>query len=212
MGNIEITIFNLDLNPGVFMNIFRLALPAALMLFLSVSVFADDDNLAPRNGTGTITIITDPPNSNVFLDGDSLGKSPIIKRKFRSGPLRLVVIDQGKELINTRFNVWPNKENKFEGATTMPSGTIKITTNPNKCRILLDGEYADRTDGGPLTLNSVDAGDHKVGAECPGRKIYEVLVRVKGEQTSEMFLDAIKRKYTEKTEAKKAKTEEEEED
>jgi len=194
------------------MNAFRLALPAALMLLFSISVFADDDeNFAPRGGTGYVTIITNPPNSYVYLDGDSLGKSPIIKRQFRSGPLKLIVIDQGKELINTRFNVWPNKDNKFEGSTVMPAGTIKITTNPNKCRITLDGEYADRTDGGPLTLNSVDAGDHKVGAECPGKKAYEVLVRVKGEQTSELFLDAVKRKYTEKTEAKKAKSEEEEE-
>jgi len=192
------------------MNIFRLALPVALMLVLSVSVFADDDDdFAPRGGTGTITIITNPPNSNVFLDGDSLGKSPITKRKFRSGPLRLIVIDQGKELINTRFNVWPNKENIFEGTTVMPQGTIKVTTNPSKCRILLNGEIADRTDGGPLTLNSVEAGDHTIGAECPGKKTYEVLIKVKGEQITEIFLDAVKRKYTEKTEAKKAKTEEE---
>jgi len=193
------------------MNILRLTtLSAILMLFLSISVFADDDDdFAPRGGTGTITIITNPPNSDVFLDGDSLGKSPITKRKFRSGPLRLVVIDQGKELINTRFNVWPNKENTFEGSTTMPSGTIVVTTNPSKCRVLLNGEMADRTDGGPLTLNSVDAGDHTIGAECPGKKTYEVLIKVKGEQTTEVFLDAVKRKYTEKTGAKKAKTEEE---
>jgi hypothetical protein len=190
------------------MNVFRLALPVALTLVFSVSAFADDDDdFAPRGGTGTITIITDPPNSNVFLDGDSLGKSPIINRKFRSGPLKLVVIDQGKELINTRFNVWPNKENKYEGSTVMPHGTIKVTTNPNKCRVLMDGEIADRTDGGPLTLNSVDAGDHTIGADCPGRKVFEELIKVKGEQTTEVFLDAVKRKATVKTEAKKAKTE-----
>jgi hypothetical protein len=187
------------------MNIFRLALPAALMLFFFVSVFADDDDFAPRGKMGTVTIITDPPNSYVFLDGDSLGKSPIIKRQFRTGPLKLVVIDQGKELINTRFNVWPNKENKYEGTTTMPHGTIKITTNPNKCQVLMDGEYADRTDGGPLTLNSVDAGDHQIGASCPGRKTYEVLVRVEGEQTLELYLDAVKRTHTKKQGAKKAK-------
>ncbi len=195
------------------MNIFRLALPAALMLLFSVCVFAgDDEEFAPRGKTGTVTIITDPPNSFVFLDGDSLGKSPIIKRSFRTGPLKLIVIDQGKELINTRFNVWPNKENKFEGTTTMPHGTIKITTNPNKCWITLDGERADRTDGGPLTLNSVDAGDHQVGAECPGRKTYEVLVKVEGEKAVELYLDAVKRTHTKKTvTAKKANKDEEEE-
>jgi len=195
------------------MNVFRLALPAALMLFLSVSAFAgDDEEFAPRGKMGTVTIITNPPNSYVYLDGDSLGKSPIIKRQFRTGPLRLVVLDQGKELINTRFNVWPNKENKFEGSTIMPHGTIKLTTNPSKCRILLDGEYADRTEGGPLTLNSVDAGDHKVGADCPGRKTYEILVRVEGEQTSELFLDAVKRTHTKKQGAKNTKKGDEDED
>jgi hypothetical protein len=188
------------------MNIFRLALPAALMLLFSVSVFAsDDEEFAPRGKTGTVTIITDPPGSFVFLDGDSLGKSPIVKRSFRTGPLKLIVIDQGKELINVRFNVWPNKENKYEGTTIMPHGTIKITTNPSSCQISLDGEYADRTIGGPLTLNSVDAGDHQIGATCPGRKVYEVLVKVEGEKTVVLHLDAVKRTHTKKTEAKQAK-------
>ncbi len=180
------------------MNFFRLALPAALALALSINAFAqDDDDLAPRGGTGTITIITDPPNSDVFLDGEDLGKSPIIKKSFRSGPLKLVIQDQGKELINTRFNVWPNKENKYEGKTTMPSGTIKVTTNPDKCRVLLDGEMADRTDGGELTLNSVDAGDHTIGADGCG-KYLEILIPVRGEQTTVVHLDVKTRKTTAK--------------
>jgi hypothetical protein len=180
------------------MNFFRLTLPAALALVLSISAFAqDDDDLAPRNGTGTITIITDPPNSDVFLDGEDLGKSPIIKRKFRSGPLKLIIQDQGKELINTRFNVWPNKDNVYEGKTVMPHGTIKVITNPDKCRVLLDGEMADRTDGGELTLNSVDAGDHTIGADGCG-KYFEILIPVRGEQTTEVRLDVKTRKGTAK--------------
>jgi len=93
----------------------------------------------------------------------------------------------------------------------MPHGTIKITTKPSKCQILLDGEYADRTDGGPLTLNSVDAGDHQIGAACPGRKTYDVLVKVEGEKTVELFLDAEKRTHTKKQGEKKAKKDEDEE-
>jgi hypothetical protein len=193
------------------MNFFRLlALPAALALALSANAFADDDeDFAPRNGFGTITIITDPPNSDVYLDGENLGKSPINKKRFRSGPLRLIIMDQGKELINTRFNVWPNKENVYKGETTMPSGTVKVATNPSKCQIYMDGEIADRTDGGPLTLNSVDAGDHTVGASCPGRKHYEVLIKVQGEQTTDLFLDAVKRTHKSNT-VKRVKGEEEE--
>jgi hypothetical protein len=196
------------------MNIFRFALPVALTLAFSISVFAEDDSdFAPRGGTGTVTIITDPPNSDVFLDGEDLGKSPIIKRSFRSGPLRLIVLDQGKELINTRFNVWPNKENKYEGKTVMPAGTIKITTNPKQCRILLDGEMADQTGGGELTLNNVDAGSHPIGAEGCG-KYFEILIPVEGEKTTQVHLDVKSRKgkatiegedVTEKASGKKKK-------
>jgi hypothetical protein len=183
------------------MNFFRLlALPAALTLVLSANVFAvDDDDFAPRGGNGTITIITDPPNSDIFLDGENLGKSPINKKPFRSGPLKLIIMDQGKELINTRFNVWPNKENVYKGETVMPHGTIKVSTEPSKCQVYMDGEIADRTDGGPLTINSVDAGDHTIGASCPGLKHFEELIKVQGEQTTEIHFDMKKRKSTIKT-------------
>jgi len=177
------------------MSIFRLAFPAILMLAFSVSVFAqDEDDLAPRGGTGTVTIITDPPNSNVYLDGEFLGKSPIIKKKFRSGPLKLIVQDQNKDLVNTRFNVWPNKENVYDAKTVMPIGRIKVTTNPSKCNIYLDGEIADRTEGSELTINSVDAGDHTLGAECGGKLKYEILIPVQGEQMTEVHLDVQKKK------------------
>jgi hypothetical protein len=212
LKELEISIFfKRDLNIGAFMNIFRFALPLALTLALSINVFADDE-LAPRGGTGFITIITDPPNSDIYLDGVDLGKSPIKKKSFHSGPLRLIVMDQGKELINTRFNVWPGKDNVYQGATVMPAGTILVNTTPNKCHIYMDDEIADRTDGGPLTLNSVDAGDHMLGAACPGKKRYDVLINVKGEQTTEVHLDAVKRKHTIKYGAKKETKGEEDEE
>jgi hypothetical protein len=186
----------IDLNPGASMNIFRLA--AALALVFSINVFADDEEFAPRGQKATVTIITDPPNSDVSLDGVELGKSPIIKRPFHTGPLKLVIMDQGKELINVRFNVWPNKDNKFEGKTVMPAGTIIVTTNPDKCRVMLDGEIADRTDGGPLTINSIDAGSHTIGAEgcIGGGRSFEILIPVEGEKTTKVHLDVRNRKAT----------------
>jgi len=186
------------------MRLSLLALPTILMLVLSASVFAqEDDDLAPRGGTGTVTIITDPPNSDVYLDGEYLGKSPITKKKFRTGPLKLIVQDQNKDLINTRFNVWPNKENVYDAKTVMPIGSIKVTTNPSKCNISLSGETADRTDGGPLTINSVDAGDHTLRADC-GKLSYEVLINVKGEKQTEVYLDVQKKKATAKIDGENA--------
>ncbi len=161
-----------------------------LILSLSLAAFAEEP--PPRGQMGKVTIITDPPGSQVFLGGEELGKSPIIERDFPSGRHTLIVVDQGYELVNQRFNVWPNKVNEFGGKTTIPKGHLKITTKPAKCIIYVDGDNADKTDGAPLTVRNLDAGDHMVRAEC-GRKSAEMLVTVKGEETTEVLLDATKR-------------------
>src|SRR5690554_963767 len=167
----------------------HLPLIALLVAFLSFSVFAADDP-PPRGGTGKVTIITDPPNSQVFLGGEELGKSPIIEREFKSGRHTLIVIDQDYELVNTRFNVWPNKLNTYDAKTVIPKGNIRVTTTPSKCIIYVDGDQSDQTDGSALTIRNLDAGDHLVRAECSNRKSAEMLVNVEGETTKEIHLDA----------------------
>ena len=168
------------------------SLTALLVAFLAFMAVAEEP--PPRGGVGKVTIITDPPNSQVFLGGEDLGRSPIIEREFKSGRHTLVVIDQGFELINERFNVWPNKVNTFGGKTVIPKGHIRITTTPAKCIIYVDGEHSDQTGGAALTVRNLDAGDHVVRAECSNRKSVEELVKVEGEKTIEVHLDATGKK------------------
>ena len=54
----------------------------------------------------------------------------------------------------------------------------------------VDGDLADKTDGAELVIRSLDAGDHVIRAECSNRKSAEELVKVKGEETTEVHLDA----------------------
>lgn len=161
-----------------------------LVLFASLLCFSEEP--PPRGQMGKVTIITDPPGSDVYLGNQELGKTPIVEKDFPSGRHTLVIIDQGYELVNERFNVWPNKVNEYGGKTTIPKGHLKITTKPAKCIIYVDGDQADMTDGAALTVRNLDAGDHMVRAEC-GRRSAEMLVTIKGEETSEITLDATKK-------------------
>ncbi|MDR1760439.1 MAG: PEGA domain-containing protein [Fibrobacter sp.] len=163
-----------------------------LIAFFAFPVFAEDD-VPPRGGTGKVTIITDPPNSQVFLGGEDLGKSPIVERDFKSGRHTLVVVDQGYELVNERFNVWPNKVNTYDAKTVIPKGNIRVTTIPGKCVVYVNGELSDKTDGAALTIRNLDAGDHLVRIECGGKRNKEALVNVKGEETTEITIDATKK-------------------
>ena len=169
----------------------KLCIFALLIAFLVSAAVADDDP-PPRGKAAVVSIITNPPNSDVYLGGELLGKSPIENLSVKSGRQTLVVIDQGYELINQRVNVWPgnDKRNIFDFGTKIPKGNVKVTTIPGKCLIFVDGDQSDKTDGAALTIHNLDAGDHVIRAECSNRKSAETLVTVKGEETVEVTLDA----------------------
>ncbi len=164
------------------------ALSATLISFCALSAMAEEP--PPRGQPAKVTIITEPPNSEVYLGGELLGKSPIENRDVQSGRQTLIVVDQGYELVNKRVNIWPNKPNNFNFGTVIPKGHIEVTTIPGKCIIYVDGDNADKTDGAPLTVHNLDAGDHMVRAECNNGRSAEKMVKVEGEKTVQVTIDA----------------------
>ncbi len=169
----------------------KLSILALLVAFLFSAALADEEP-PPRGKPATITVITNPPNSDVYLGSELLGKSPIQDMQVQSGRQNLVVIDQGYELVKQRVNIWPGKDerNVFDFGTKIPKGNIKVTTKPGKCLIYVDGDNSDKTDGAQLTIHNLDAGDHVIRAECSNHRSAEALVTVKGEETIEVELDA----------------------
>ncbi len=176
-------------------------LMTALVACSVFALFAGDDEIPEvpeRGGMGTVTIKTDPEGSMAYLDGQELGKTPIIKKPFKTGRFDLIIIERGRrqdiELVNTRFNVWPDKENVFETKTRMPWGNIELTTTPGKCQVMIDGEHADKTEGAALTLRNLREGDHMIEINCGRGLRADSLVRIIGEETIKVHLDATKKK------------------
>ena len=168
------------------------AFSAVTLSFCAVVAMAEEP--PPRGEPAKVTILTEPSNSEVYLGGELLGKSPIENRDVKSGRYTLIVVDQGYELVNKRVNIWPNKKNEFNFGTVIPKGNVEVTTKPGKCYIYVDGDNADRTDGAALTVNNLDAGDHVIRAECNNGRAAEQLVKIEGEKTVKVFLDATKGK------------------
>ena len=175
----------------------------ALLACAAFAAFAGDDDFeVPERGeTGHVTIKTDPQGSKVYLDGEELGKTPIVNREFPTGRFDLVIIDdenakQAQQLVNMRFNVWPDKNGKqdprnvYETKTRMPWGNLELTTTPGKCQVMIDGDLADRTDGGTLTLHNIREGDHLIEINCGGGMVKDSLVRIVGEETIKVHLNA----------------------
>ena len=68
----------------------KLYIFALMVAFLFASAVADDDP-PPRGKSATVTIITNPPNSEVYLGNELLGKSPIENMQVKSGRQTLIV-------------------------------------------------------------------------------------------------------------------------
>ena len=85
------------------------AFSAVTLSFCAVVAMAEEP--PPRGEPAKVTILTEPSNSEVYLGGELLGKSPIENRDVKSGRYTLIVVDQGYELVNKRVNIWPNNKN-----------------------------------------------------------------------------------------------------
>jgi len=171
----------------------KLYIFALMMAFLFTTAVADEEDPPPRGKSATINVITEPPNCEVYLGGELLiGKSPIENAQVKSGRQTIVVFYNGIELVNKLVNVWPGNDsrNNFDFTPKIPKGSIRITTNPPRCIIFVDGEQADPTDGAELVVHDLDAGGHMVRAQCGSSKSVEALVTVKAEKTAEVYLDA----------------------
>lgn len=160
----------------------HLTLTLALVSFSQL--FAEEP-IPERGGEGTVTLDIKPAGSIVYLGGEEIGKTPIKNLKFRSGRHDLTVMDQGQELIATRFNVFPNKENVYEAKTTMPFGVVEVTTVPSSCEVHVDGEHASGTAGAALKIGRLDVGDHFIEVKCGRRKLSSI-VTVEGEKTTKV--------------------------
>jgi hypothetical protein len=161
----------------------RIILSVLFLLAISVSASQTDSfpPIPPRDGIGTVHIETMPPGSGVFLDGESLGRSPV-KTEFRSGRWNLLIIDQGFQLAQERFNVWPDSVNSIYIETNLPIGNIEVRIPEKKCFVFLNGIETDEIDKGTLTIRNINTGNHLVSVQC-GRHSEEKMVEVPAEGT-----------------------------
>ena len=135
----------------------------------------------PRGKKGKVTITTTPAKATVYLGGVELGESPIENHEFKSGRHDLTIMLRGEELVRTRFNVWPDKNNTFDKKLVMPYGSIIVDVN-KVAKVYVDGEYMAQTEGGPLTINNVEEGPHILKVQR-GKKSRQQEIHVKGEDT-----------------------------
>jgi hypothetical protein len=121
-----------------------------------------------RGGQGKLEIITRPSGAEVYYADEYRGKSPITIDA-SSGRDDLSIDLDGWNLFKSRVNVWPNQTTTLNLELKLPLGGLKITTNPGKAAITLDGKAIGSTQGAELNVGKVPAGKHTICGNAGGR-------------------------------------------
>ena len=160
---------------GVFLKIVAVVV-VVILAGVGVSMFRGS---TPTLENGTLTLESTPPGSDVFVDGQPKGKTPITIpvvagkheiRLSRRGANHVVpvVVEAGKAHVER--HTWSNVK---------PAGGLRVTSTPSGATVLIDGKPQGQT---PLELPELGVGRHTVVIQGRGGAIRRTVRVTAGEQ------------------------------
>ena len=171
-----------------------LLFPALLLFVICVSPGKSgegtDASIPPRGGHGRVQIITNPPQAVAYMGGEKLGLTPV-DTIVPSGRQKLTIILNGEDLVQEeRVNVWPDSTLVIRKTLLMPYGSLTVKTEPLKwdCKVFIDDEDVGSTQGAPLTINHIRAGDHAIRVVY-GKKSRENSVLILPEKSVDLMVN-----------------------
>jgi len=108
---------------------------------------------------GQLTIITDPPEATVEVDGEKLDeRTPLVLYKFPSGKHFLQINKEGYFTRKGRIRVSPWDPTRIK-VELKEAGGLTVTSEPSEATVFLDGTKRGFT---PLKLTEVEPGEREV--------------------------------------------------
>lgn len=112
----------------------------------------------------SLTVNSNVPDAEVFVDNIKKGNTPIVIRDLLPGTHALKVIAAGQEVVKT-VSLEPGKDMTIM-TDFQSTGSISVTSEPSAASVSLDGKTIGTS---PLLIKSVLPGEHVIGvskADC----------------------------------------------
>jgi hypothetical protein len=115
----------------------------AAFVYTRIDGPSEDADLPPPVEFTRLTVYTTPPNADVFLGRQRIGKSPIVDEKVTSGDTDLRVELAG--YVDVVHTLELRTDEPFETTIRLVprTGVLKVTSIPSGARVYLDGERTD---------------------------------------------------------------------
>jgi hypothetical protein len=138
---------------------------------------------------GSITVLSTPSGSSIYLDGEYEGRTPLTASDIQPGTHTIELDAAGYYDWKTVVSV-TGGSSQVVTATLSPipvatTGWIEVSSKPSGATIYLDGVVKGLTPAqGVKTLDGVTPGDHAVKLQLTGYQDYTTTVSVRADTTS----------------------------
>lgn len=174
-----------------------------LTLLIIYATFSSSNNKSTKNIlTSSLTIFSNPPAALVYLNGDSLGKTPLQDLNLPSDQYSMSIVKKDYHKIDTTIflsagnslqldfllqeivitpppiaSEKPPPPKKVKPKSSFASLTIR--SNPNKATIWLNGQIKGRT---PLQLSNIKPGKYQLEARKVNYETYKQQVSLRARE------------------------------
>ncbi len=121
---------------------------------------------------GSLTILTDPVGSTIYIDGKDVGISPYIDPRVAVGKYNILISKSGYNPITRIVAVKKGQETKVN-LTLEPLSRISVNTYPPACNIFVDDKEFGKS---PIIVSDLQKGKHVVTVKHVGYKTSQQLV------------------------------------
>jgi serine/threonine protein kinase len=153
------------------------------LLFISGLILTTTIRNQPEKTTTSLAVTSIPPGAELFVDGKSMGVTPITLQEKRDMTLTFKLQGYKEKTRDVSIEAWPTAVNvKLEAITAKGSGegttlspySINLESTPPGAEILLDGKSAGVA---PATITLTD------------EKIHELVFRLEGHKEEKRTVD-----------------------
>jgi len=124
-----------------------------------------------------LTVITEPPEAKIYLDGQEVGKSPITLTEVAVGDHHLEAEKSG--YLKTGKDILISKTDEMITISLIPGGTIKVRSDPPGADLEIGGKSVGSADLDYL----VPPGKYKLKVSAPDYEPFESEVQVQAGET-----------------------------
>lgn len=159
-------------------------------------------NAPLKEKAARMKIDTDPSGGEVFVNGESRGKTPVDLNPYPAGDYTIKVTKHGFEAVERKVSLKKGEDLDLKIPFVKLFGILQVTTIPPGVQVLVDNEMRDTTQAppnqpysSPLIIPNIPQGQRIVKFVKPGFSDVQTIVAIQDGQTTTLSNIQLKRLF-----------------